>query len=270
MNAILGFFRNFTAREELIPHEVFVAPPLNFPEADEHIAATPSQTEECQNQFKVLAQPKERWEEIANTVMEWQQKAFDNELKACDEIYPEFVKLGKVPSIKIEKESERLTFQHTWIQHIKAHPSPSMAHCRGISLYISQSLHGIEGEAFDTILVSRDLKEKIHGIALYNQTANKLVSLVAHPDNIDDKVNHGVENRVKGAGTSIMLHLFRKTMELGIPLKVDSTPNAKKFYEKFQFDLTGEQDYRFIGLELSADKINELIKRKIPPFHLLS
>jgi len=269
MNTMLGFLRNLATREVVIPHKVPVVASLNIPEADELIAATPSQTEECQNQLKVVVQPKEHWKDVANAVVEWQLRAFDKELKACDEIYPELVKLGKVPFAEIEDESERLDFQLTWVQHVKAHPSLTIAECRTMCQHIIQSLNGIGGETFDTVLVSRDLKDKIHAIALYNQRKNKIACLVSHPDNIDHKVNREVENRVKGAGTSIMLYLFRKTIELGIPLKVDSTPSAKKFYQKLQFELTGERDYRFIGLELSADKINGLIKRKIPPFHLL-
>jgi hypothetical protein len=110
----------------------------------------------------------------------------------------------------------------------------------------------------------------IYAIALFNNKTNHLVHIVSNPKNLFGR------NRIKNAPTKIMLYLInRSRMNSKILTATINDATSKFFREKFQFspadELTTERDIvsRTPTVKLTADKIAELIKKRVPPFDQL-
>lgn len=104
-----------------------------------------------------------------------------------------------------------------------------------------------------------DNENKYQALALIDRQLNKIAYFVTHPNNIPTLLS---KERVRGAGTKIILHLAKIALESGYNLRVYSIYGAESFYKKFGF----EEEETSADLILTAAKIKKLISSKTPPF----
>ena len=117
---------------------------------------------------------------------------------------------------------------------------------------------------WDLILVSKTA-QKIEAIGFFNRQSSELIYLATHPENVGHAIN---TKRIQGAGSSIILYLAKQMLTSKTDLILESIDNAMPFYEKLHFekrDIEWEGNY----LVLTAQKIQSLLERKIPPFDSL-
>jgi hypothetical protein len=84
------------------------------------------------------------------------------------------------------------------------------------------------------LLVSQDESKKIQAVALHDKKTNELHYLVSNPKNL---IYRGTSRACRGAGSSIIEHLARKTLKHVLPLNLKASPSAKKFYLKHHFEI---------------------------------
>jgi hypothetical protein len=140
----------------------------------------------------------------------------------------------------------------------------SIDHCQALSEAIA------EGPVPDHSLLTCQHGIDIYAIALFNHKTNHLLHIVSNPKNLV-----GV-SRIKDAPTKIMLclanHVLRNSTTLTAKINDVSTDF---FCKKLQFipapELTTERDLvsRTPTVQLTADKIAELVRKRVPPFDQL-
>lgn len=120
---------------------------------------------------------------------------------------------------------------------------------------------------WDKVLVSKDAQGTIVAIALVNWKTNKLEYLATHPGNIGAPGEKRAGTR--GGGTQIMVALAKNAIESQVPVSLESVHDAAPFYEKKLHFKRVKEDNLLIPMELTVEKINELVSNGVPPFNQL-
>jgi len=109
-----------------------------------------------------------------------------------------------------------------------------------------------------------DKDSKIQALALIDDEENKIVYIATNPNNIPTPLSK-LSQRVRGAGTQIILHLAKDALKTGNAIRLSSIDSSEPFYDKLGFagyDINNDR-------VLTVTKIKELISSKIPPFDQL-
>ena len=164
--------------------------------------------------------PKDGWQRIKETIDQWHQAC----LNKWKSIYIEIKNLPKNESNQQENMRRGALFGDFDMI------------CRNISSMIKYKVRDYDipesMENWDTVLLVSDENDKPQSIALYDSTKNKLVSLITHPDNLQDTIN---QNQVRGTATKIVNYLKRISSDQKRDLILDSVGTAVSFYEHLGF-----------------------------------
>lgn len=121
---------------------------------------------------------------------------------------------------------------------------------------------------WDSLLVCEDTNTKIQAIALVQIDQLKIVFIATHPDNIISSLRNNEVSPVRGAGSQIIHFLALKALKSNKILRIETTEDAERFYIKLGFSRVAPK--HSMWLQLTPDKIQEMITKKIKPFNQIN
>ena len=121
--------------------------------------------------------------------------------------------------------------------------------------------HLTELDGKKTVITCIDTYGNLQSIAIIKNQENEITinTFATHPHNIRSDLNLEKPNRVQGAGTALIHHLFQKCLiEEKDSIGLFSLPNACEFYRKMHF-IQGlpSKNSEFIPMHISASEISK-------------